>query len=202
MAFDISNLSLIAHGAGRKVYQYTTTADTLATIKASGYFGQDSTTGQQAAAMLAANDLILTQGTDGFQALRVDTVSGNTVTTEVGYGETQWVGQNINTLSTSGGLYFAAPFDGVVGRIKLVTNGEIDTTTVVTAKIGGTAITGGTLTLDQSGQGAGEVYQATCTAGNAVTEGQAVQVTWDGAVSGALQATENDCYVMLEFVPV
>ena len=201
MAFNIANLVLQSHGNNKKVYRYDTTADTLATVKASGYFGKDSTTGQQCSDMLDAGDMIMVSATDGFKVLRVDTISSTTVTTEDGFGETAWLGAPIVTLSTSGGLYIPAPFDGVVGRIKAVTNGEVDTTTVITASIGGTAITGGSLTLDQSGQGAGEVYETASTGANTVTEGQAVQVTWDGAATAALHAVELDVYVMLEFVP-
>lgn len=201
MAFDIANLTLMAHGNGRNVYYYSTTADTIATILASGYFGQDSASGQQSSDMLSAGDLIIVSGSDGLMNLRVDTVSGTTVTTEVGAGEAQWLQVSIATLTSSGGQYVPAPFDGVVRRVKAVTNGEIDTTTVLTVLNGGVAMTGGTISLDQSGQGAGEVYSTVCTAGNSVSENDAVQVTWDGAATLAVDAAEADVTVYLEFVP-
>src|SRR3990167_4324650 len=91
MAFNIANLALHSHAAGRKKYSYTTTADTLATVMASGYFGKDATTGQDSSDMLAADDIIDVVATDGQMRLRVDTVSGTTVTTEVGAGEAQWI---------------------------------------------------------------------------------------------------------------
>lgn len=201
MAFGISNLALIGHANGHLHYHYKSTADTLATIRASGYFGQDSTTGQQAAAMLTAGDSIAAEGTDGFQVLRVDTVSGNTVTTEVGFGESQVVSVPIMTLSTSGGVYVPAPFDGVIGRVKAVTNGEVDNVTTITIHNAAGA-TAATIALDQSGQGAGEVYETSASSNNTVSEGDAVQVTWDGGVSAALQATEVDVVVTIEFVPL
>ncbi len=201
MSFNIANLALQTYANDRGIYFYVTT-DTLATVKASAYFGQDSTTGQQSSDMLNANDLILVQASDGHVILRVDTVSGNTVTTEMSVGESQWMTISILDLSTQGGFYLAAPFDGVVGRVKLTTNGEVDTTTVVTLKLAGVLITGLSISLDQSGQGAGEVYEAASTALNTVSEGTAVQVSWDGATTAKLHAIEADVMVQVEFLPV
>ena len=200
MSFNIANLVLQAHGNNRKLWNYKSTADTLATIKASGYFGQDSTTGQQAALMLSANDLIHCEGSDGLANLRVDTISGNTVTTESGFGESKVTSTGIQNLQTSGGKFIIAPFDGFIGRVKAVTNGEVNNTTTITVKnaAGAVAVT---LTLDQSGQGAGEVYEGTATANNTVTEGDAIQVNWDGATDVALHATEEDIHLDVEFLP-
>lgn len=203
MSFDISNLALISYANGRGTYTYKSTADSLATILASGYFGQDSTTGQQASDMLNAGDVILCEGTDGNMILRVDTVSGTTVTTEAGMGESQVLTVAIQDLQTAGGLYVAAPFDGVVRRTKLVTNGELPNADTVTFSISGTTITGASLTLDESGEPAGAVYESVATGNNAVSEGDAVKIEWTGSGSGSeLQANEADATVQIEFVPV
>lgn len=202
MAFDISNLTLMAHGNGRNIYYYSTTADTLATIRASGYFGQDSGTGQQAADMLTAGDVIIVSGSDGLQNLRVDTVSSNTVTTEVGPGEAMWITVPIMNANAAGNLYLAAPFDGNVGRLKVTTQGEISASTLeLQLRISGTDVTGGLIQFDQSGQGAGEVYETTATANNAVSEGDAVQINWGGGAGGEILGTELDLLVQIEFVP-
>ncbi len=202
MSFDISNLALIAHGANRKLYSYVTTADTLATVRASGYFGQDATSGQQSSDMLDANDVIMATATDGHQNLRVDSISGTTITTEMGPGETQILGAPIMNIATSRGFFMAAPFDGAIGRVKLTTNGETLDVGVVNVLLAGTLVTGLAIAIDQSGQGAGEVYQAIATGANLVSEGDPVQVTWDGGVPAEMTTAEMDAYIQIEFVPV
>jgi len=203
VAFNIANLSLLSYANGRGVYEYSSTADTLATILASGYFGQDATTGQQSSDMLNVDDVILAQGTDGNTILRVDTVSGTTVTTEVGFGETQWISVAIQDLQTQGGVFVPAPFDGVVRRTKLVTNGPLPNVDTVTFTISGTTITGASLSLDMSGDDAGAVYEGSATANNAVSEGDAVKASWNGSGSAAeLQTNEADAVILIEFVPV
>lgn len=202
MAFNIANLDLIGHGAGHRVWAYKSTADTLATIRASGYFGQDSTTGQQSSAMLAAGDKILVTGSDGEQMLRVDTISGNTVTTEVGAGEAQVFGIQIMNLQTSGSIYFPAPFDGKVGRVKAAINGDLaNGTTEIAVQIGSVGVTGGNLQINNSGGTAGDVYQNTATGANSFTEGEALRVTWTGGVGAELTTTESDAYVTIELIP-
>ncbi len=203
MSFNIANLALQSYAGDRGIYSYTSSADTLATILASGYFGQDSTTGQQSSDMLNVDDVILCQGSDGNAILRVDTVSSNTVTTEQGFGETQWVAVSIQDIQTSGAFFVPAPFDGVVRRTKLATNGELPNADTVTLSIGGTTITGASLSLDMSGDPAGAVYESVATADNAVSEGSAVKVAWTGSGTAAeIQTNEADAVVMIEFVPV
>jgi len=202
MAYDISNLALIAHGNNNKVYRYTTTADTLATVLASGYFGKDSTSLQQSSDMLDAGDILLVSASDGLANLRVDTVSGTTVTTEMGSGETQWLVTDIENLFVAAAKYIAAPFDGVIRRAKVITNGEVQTTVgAIRVLKGGTLVTGLSFSIDQSGQGAGEVYQSTATGANTVSEGDAVQIAWDKMGDAEINANEADACVMIEFVP-
>jgi hypothetical protein len=202
MAYDISNLALIAHGNNNKVYRYTTTADTLATVLASGYFGKDSTTLQQSSDMLDAGDILFVSASDGLANLRVDSVSGTTVTTEMGSGETQWIVTDIENLFVAAAKYVAAPFDGVIRRAKVITNGEVQTTIgAIRVLKGGTLVTGLSFSIDQSGQGAGEVYQSVATGANTVSEGDAVQIAWDKMGDAEINANEADACVMIEFVP-
>lgn len=203
MSFDISKLHCVDNNGQRNIYTYDANGagDSLATVLASGYFGQDSSTGQEASNMLQVGDEIRVQATDGFAVLRVDTISGTTVTTEMGFGESKVLTMPIMDLSASGGNWLAAPFDGLVRRIKLVTNGEVDTTTVVTVKKSGTGLTGGSISIDQSGQGAGEVYETTATGGNDFAEGDAIEVSWDGGATAQAHATEPDAMLQVEYVP-
>jgi len=203
MAYDISNLALVAHGNNRKVYSYTSGADTMATIMASGYFGKDSTTNQQSSDMLDAGDIIMVQDSAGAnQTLRVDAVTDTTVTTELGAGESQWLVTDIENLFVAAAKFVAAPFDGVIGRAKVITNGEVQTT-VGTIRIlkSGTLVTGLSFAIDQSGQGAGEVYQSQATGANTVSEGNAVQIAWDKMGDAEINANEADATVMIEFLP-
>ena len=210
MSFDIAKLALHHIALNAKYYEYSSTDDSLATIMASGYFGQDSTTGQQAAAMLDAGDVIAASGSDGLLILRIDTVSGNTVTVEMGLGQSVWISYQIEALQTQAACYIPVPLDGFVRRTKLVTNGDIDETTVVTfhhtALSEGEAntdnlITGATITVDQSGVGAGEVYESLGTANNAVQEGDGIRIQWDGAPTDEPAATLTDAVVLVEIVP-
>ena len=53
----------------------------------------------------------------------------------------------------------------------------------ITSKIAGTAVTGGSWTITQSGAAAGDVDTATPTAANGVAEGQNIEFITDGASS-------------------
>lgn len=202
MAFNIANLALQAHANGKNRFRYDTTADTLATILASGYFGKDSTTGQQSSDMLAAGDIIEVSASDGFAVLRVDAVSGTTVTTEFGPGESTWITATIMNANTANNLYVAAPFDGNIRRVKAIQQGEITTTSLeMVLRIAGTQVTGSRIVFNNSGSGAGQVYETVATGANAVTEGQAVQIEWAGGAGAELLSTEADMLVLIEFTP-
>ena len=58
----------------------------------------------------------------------------------------------------------------------------------LTAKIGSTAITGGVLTITQSGSAAGDVDEAVPTAANTVLEGGVLSVTVGGTNDAAVAA--------------
>lgn len=79
-----------------------------------------------------------------------------------------------------------APFDGVIRRIDTVLLGGALTTgnATVTAAIGGTAVTGGVVTIAQSGSAAGDKDSATPTAANAFAVGDTITLTVGGSAAG------------------
>lgn len=85
-------------------------------------------------------------------------------------------------VSTAGQIYVVAPFGGEIVKAYSVLNGAIATAdAVLTLKIGGTAVTGGTITIANASSAAGDVDSCTPTAANSVTDGQAIEIETDGA---------------------
>jgi hypothetical protein len=82
--------------------------------------------------------------------------------------------------------YFVAPFAGTIAKIYTVIDSAVLTADVtITGKIGAAAITNGVVTITQSGSAAGDIDEATPTAANVVTAGQAVNFTVTGGGSAA-----------------
>ena len=151
--------------------------DTLTTIMASGYFNNDDD-----ALNLGVDDQIMVKAADGFQTIRVDTVTAATgvVTTEMGAGESQWVTVLLANISSASSVFIAAPFDGKIRRFKTILQGVITTgDAAVGLEIGGVDVTGGQVTI-----------------ANTVTEGAAVEIDTDGGSTNAVGAV-----CMVEFVP-
>jgi hypothetical protein len=192
MAFDSSNLVNISGMApGQADYVYVSDTDTRATVMGSGYF--NNTDDDQ---NLAVDDRVHVRGDQGFYTLRVDTVSSGVVTTESADGAV-WLTAELTDVSTASSTWLAAPFDGVIGRVKTILHGAISGADAdVGLEIGGTDVTGGQVTIANSGSAAGDVDESVATAANTVTEGQAVEVDTDGASTGAVSVT-----VMVEFIP-
>lgn len=192
MAVNTANLTLLADGNGFHLYYYDGGSDTLATIMASGYFNNTDDT-----LNLGVDDQIMVKGADGFATLRVDTVTAGVVTTEMGVGESQWVTALLADVSTASSVFVAAPFDGNIRRFKTVLQGAITVAdAAVGIEIGGTDVTGAQVTVATASSAAGDVDEATATAANAVTEGQAVEIDTDGGSTGAVGVL-----CMVEFVP-
>lgn len=96
----------------------------------------------------------------------------------------------VEALGTAKTRYVVCPVKGTVRQIFSVLDVAVDGDNVLTAKIEGTAITGGTMTHPSSGSAAGEVKQCTPTAANSVRKGQALSVDTDGGGSaGQCQVT-------------
>ena len=92
-------------------------------------------------------------------------------------------------VSTAGQIFIVAPDAGEIVKIASVINGTIATADVdFTAKIGGTAVTGGVITATASGSAAGDVDSTVPTAANSVTAGQAIEIETDGASTNTVEA--------------
>lgn len=94
----------------------------------------------------------------------------------------------IEDISTAGQSYVVCPTNGTVAEIYSVINGALDgANAVLTPKIGGTAITGGAITVAYSGSAAGDVDSSFPTALNTVTAGQAIEIETDGGSTNTVK---------------
>ena len=91
-------------------------------------------------------------------------------------------------VSTAGSVHVVAPDNGKIIKVMSVIDGAIATDDAgITTKINGTAVTGGGITVTQSGSAAGDVDTAEPTAENSVNEGQAIEMITDGGSSTACE---------------
>ena len=85
-------------------------------------------------------------------------------------------------VSTAGQIYVTPGFNGEIVNVHTALNGAIGTANAgLTLKIGGTAVTGGTITIAYSGSAAGDVDSCTPTAAKTFTSTQAIEIETDGA---------------------
>lgn len=85
-------------------------------------------------------------------------------------------------VSTAGQIYVAPGFNGRIVNATSALNAAIGTAdAVLTLKIGGTAVTGGTITITQSGSAAGDVDSCVPSALNSFTSTQAIEIETNGA---------------------
>ena len=97
----------------------------------------------------------------------------------------------ITTISTAGSTFVPVPDGGTI--IKILTsikNAISSANAALTFEIGGVAVTGGGITVTQSGSAAGDVDTAEPTALNTVSEGGSIEMITDGA-----SATACECVV-------
>ena len=93
----------------------------------------------------------------------------------------------IEDVSTAGQIYLPVPDDGKIIKIMSALNGAIGTANaVLTAKINGTAVTGGAITITQSGSAAGDQDSVTPSAANYVAEGDKLEIETNGASSNTI----------------
>ena len=91
---------------------------------------------------------------------------------------------------TAGSVFVACPFAGTIKSIAIVNDVANTTTkTVFTAKIATAAVTLGSALEQGATDAAGTAHTVTCTANNAVTAGQALELITDGGSASASQAT-------------
>jgi hypothetical protein len=94
----------------------------------------------------------------------------------------------IADISTASSTFVPVPDGGKVVKIFTALQGAIGTANAaITFEIGGTAITGGAITVTQSGSAAGDVDTATPTAANRVEEGGSIEMITDGASSNTIK---------------
>jgi hypothetical protein len=87
-------------------------------------------------------------------------------------------------ISSASSAFAVAPCRGrIVSMGSVIYNAITGADSAVTSKIAGTAITGGSWTITQSGSAAGDVDTAVPTALHRVTEGQNIEFISDGASS-------------------
>mgnify|MGYP003134312780 FL=1 len=95
----------------------------------------------------------------------------------------------IDDISTASSAWVVTPVAGTISKIYSVISGAITSgAAVLTAEIGGTAVTNGVLTVAVSGSAAGIVDSATPSAANTVTAGSAIEIVTDGGSTNTVSA--------------
>ena len=94
----------------------------------------------------------------------------------------------IADVSTAGQVYVAPGFNGRIKNITTALGGAIGTAdAVLTPKISGTAVTGGVVTITQSGSAAGDVDSATPTGANEFTSTDNIEIETNGASTNTVE---------------
>lgn len=91
---------------------------------------------------------------------------------------------DLHDLSVAQSHYMVMPLAGSITNVWSVIDQAIASAdTVLTINIGGVAVTGGVITITQSGSAEGDVDSCTPSALNTFTAGQAVEVACDGGTT-------------------
>jgi len=94
----------------------------------------------------------------------------------------------ITTISTAGSTFVPVPDGGSIIKIfTSIKNAISSANAALTFEIGGVAVTGGGITVTQSGSAAGDVDTAEPTALNTVSEGGTIEMITDGGSSTACE---------------
>ena len=92
----------------------------------------------------------------------------------------------IEDISTASSTFVAVPDGGKIIKIITALQGAISGgNAAISFEIGGTAVTGGAITVAHSGSAAGTVDSAEPTAANRVEESGTIEMITDGASTGA-----------------
>ena len=92
----------------------------------------------------------------------------------------------IEDISTASSTFVAIPDGGKVVKIITALQGAISgANAAITFEIGGTAVTGGAITVAHSGSAAGDVDTAEPTAANRVEQDGTIEMITDGGSTGA-----------------
>ena len=99
-----------------------------------------------------------------------------------------FITSTIADISTASSTFVPVPDGGRVIKIITALQGAIGTANAaITFEIGGTAITGGGITVAYSGSAAGDVDTAEPTAANEVAEDGTIEMITDGASSNTIK---------------
>ena len=94
----------------------------------------------------------------------------------------------IADISTASSTFVPVPDGGKVIKIFTALQGAIGTANAaITFEIGGTAITGGGITVTQSGSAAGDIDTAEPTAANEVAEDGSIEMITDGSSANTIK---------------
>ena len=97
-----------------------------------------------------------------------------------------FISGRVADISTAGSTFVAVPDGGTIVKIMTVLQGAISGgNAAITFEIGGTAVTGGGITVAHSGSAAGTVDSAEPTAANRVEEDGTIEMITDGGSTGA-----------------
>lgn len=199
MAFT-NNALILIRGVGRNQHFYYATDDTKATVEGAGYFNAAVAALPKGSIIQVAGDI---DGTPFHTSYIVSANDGSAVTLTEHAAVTQNNTQEIfmPKISTKGSdaevFRYVPNFAGVISTIRSVMNAALATgDATLTAKINGTNVTNGVLTLTNSGSAAGDVDIATPTAARTFAAGDVISITCGGASTAT--ATAN---VSLKLTP-
>lgn len=133
---------------------------------------------------LTGADLHEPKGVDAAAANKVYVTDGAGSGTFQTHYKTDTYVAHISNVGAASSSYVVAPEAGTISKIYSVVDGSTGgADTILTVSIGGVTVTNGTITIATAAV-AGEVDEATPTANNTVTAGQAIKVESDGGTTG------------------
>jgi len=95
----------------------------------------------------------------------------------------------IANISSASSSWVVSPFGGDITKIETVIDTAITTgDATITAELGGTLVTGSSITIANSGSAPGDVDSSSPTGANTVTAGQAIEIITDGGSTVASKA--------------
>lgn len=95
----------------------------------------------------------------------------------------------IEDVSTASSTFVTVPDGGKIIKIFSALQGAISGgDAALSFEIGGTAVTGGGITIANSGSAAGDVDSSEPTAANSINEGEAIEMITDGSSTGTAKA--------------
>ena len=113
-------------------------------------------------------------------------IDGTTVTATAAELDQFILTGTIADISTGASSWVACPCAATIEEIYTVIDGAVTVAdAAISFEIGGTAVTGGGITIAYSGSAAGTVDSATPTALNTLTAGQAIEIITDGGSTDA-----------------